>query len=84
MLGAACDMQIFLGGQKVGIMGTSEKLQLFLEPKDYVLGAYPGMCGGGLVETKVILHTNETKFYRVAHDASGSIILSRSTPTKLD
>jgi hypothetical protein len=73
---SACDTQIFINGQQLAVIGTGEKITIYLTAGNYMLGAIArGICGGGLVEAKVSVSENGSQTYRVSYGSSGEFSL---------
>ena len=71
-LGSACSTRIFLNGEAVADIRTSEKIVLYLPENAYVLSAWPkGICGGGMSEVTANVKTGEQLIFRVGYGSNG-------------
>jgi hypothetical protein len=76
LMGAACKVGVFVDGQEVASLGTSEKVVLHLTPGKHMLGARNGtICGKGLAEASVELAVGSQTIYRIAILDAGGILI---------
>ncbi len=84
MVGGACYSTIFINGQEVSKLKTSEKVILTLQPGEYSVGTVldgNGLCSfGGLRQERFFqLAANEEKVVRVFTDQSGNMDIRPTT-----
>lgn len=73
-MGAACKAAVYVSGEQVGSLGTSDKVTVYLPPGEYIIGARNGsLCGGAVSEASVVLTEKDHKNYRVAIGDAGAI-----------
>jgi len=73
-LGKACSAGVYVDGERVGSLGTSEKVTVYLPPGEHLIGARNGtICGGAVSETAVVLTAQGHKTYRIAISDGGDI-----------
>ncbi len=80
LMGAACSTRIYVDGEPIIDLDTSEKFEFYLPVGDHVLGARANgiFCGGGSSGVEVTIAENRTKIYRVSSGQSGDIIIQPS------
>lgn len=77
--GSGCSARLFVNAKPTADLRPSERVVLYLIPGDYILSAQPnGLCGGGLVETRVRVTPQETATLRMGYGSAGDFTF---TPT---
>ena len=77
--GSACSARLFVDAKPAADLRASERVVLHLSAGDHILSAQPnGMCGGGMVETRVRVSPHETATFRMGYGTAGDFTL---TPT---
>lgn len=80
MLGAAVPAKLSIDGCPVAKLWSSERLELFLVPGDYIFAVEPSpRLGGALVEKDVRITEGKSYSFRISLDGSGSFSLQPST-----
>lgn len=75
-LGSGCRSHVYIDGEKVASLGTSDMVTLYLPAGEHMVGAMnAGFCGGGVSEAEVNLAANATKTYRIEYGDGGRITL---------
>ena len=76
MMGAACKVAIYLDGEKVASLGTSDLVTLYIPAGEHIVGAKNGsVCGGAVSESAFTIAPNAAKTYRVAILDAGGIAI---------
>jgi hypothetical protein len=77
--GSACSTRIFVNGEPVADIRTSEKIVLYLPESEYVLSAWPNsICGGGMSEVTAYVKVDEQLSYRVGYGSNGDFFINRT------
>lgn len=75
-MGAACKAGVYIDGDHVGSLGTSDKVTLYLPPGEHIVGARNGgLCGGAVSETSLALTSGMQKTYRISIGDMGAITI---------
>jgi hypothetical protein len=76
---AACAVGVYLNGNLVADLRTSEMVLLHLPAGEHIAGTRSsGICFSGNSESQVIVRSGETRTYRISIDTGGT---SRISPT---
>jgi len=77
--GSACSTRIFVNGEPIADIQTSEKIVLYLPKNEYVLSAWPnGICGGGMSEVTANVKIGEQLTFRVGYGSNGDFFINRT------
>lgn len=77
--GSGCSARLFVDAKPAADMRASERVVFYLPVGDHILSAQPnGLCGGGMVETRVRVTPLETATFRMGYGTAGDFTL---TPT---
>ncbi len=72
----ACNFRLSLDGRPFADISTSEKVQIYTEPGEHIIGAEAnGICLAGNAETSTTVGHNQTKIYRVSVGSAGELKL---------
>jgi type IV pilus biogenesis protein CpaD/CtpE len=75
--GSGCSARLFVDAKPTADLRTSERVVLHLPNGDHILSAQPnGLCGGGVVETRVRVTSLETATFRMGYGTAGDFTLS--------
>lgn len=77
MMGSACSVQVFLNGQKYGVLKSGEAMTLHTTAGEHIITGKitSGICPNRLQEAGVTVAKNQTKYYRLTFDASGAFLI---------
>lgn len=77
VVGSACTIRLFVGGEPIADIEPAEKVVLHLSPRDHVVSAQPqgSMCSSSIVETSLTITTNGAKMLRIGFSASMDPVL---------
>jgi len=76
IMGAACDIRVYLDGVPAVDLATSEKALLYVPVGEHVLGAVAtGICAGGTAEASVVVTADRTRSFRVGSGQSGDLAI---------
>lgn len=77
--GSGCSARVFVNAKPAADLRPSERVVLHLPVGDHILSAQPnGICGGGMVETRVRVTPTETATFRMGYGTAGDFTF---TPT---
>ena len=77
--GSGCSARVFVDAKPAADLRPSEQVVLHLSTGDHILSAQPnGVCGGGMVETRVRVTPTETAIFRMGYGTAGDFTF---TPT---
>lgn len=77
--GSGCSARVFVNAKPAADLRPSERVILHLPAGDHILSAQPnGICGGGMVETRVRVTPTETATFRMGYGTAGDFTF---TPT---
>ena len=77
--GSACNDLLFVDGQKVAALSTSQKVTLYLSPGHHVLGTTAsGICAGGSASVEMTLRAGDMRDYRIGSHQSGDLFIQPS------
>lgn len=77
--GSGCSARLFVDAKPAADLRPSERVVLYLPAGDHILSAQPnGLCGGGMVETRVRVAGHETATFRMGYGTAGDFTF---TPT---
>lgn len=70
--GAACYARLHVDGRSVADISTSERIEMYLPAGEHILSMMlvGSLCGGGLVESAVVIDPAKPKRYRVGFGGS--------------
>lgn len=72
----ACSTRVFVNGAPVADIRPTEKVVVYLPAGEHMLAARAnGICGGGLVETRVGLRAGVPQAVRVGYGTSGDFFI---------
>jgi type IV pilus biogenesis protein CpaD/CtpE len=76
-MGGACSTRIYVDGQAVADIQTSEKVVVYLLEGDHIFSARPnGICAGGVSETKAVVKAGTPLNLRAAYGSNGEFFLN--------
>jgi hypothetical protein len=77
--GSGCSARLFVDAKPTADLRPSERVVLHLPDGDHILSAQPnGLCGGGMVETRVRVTSLETATFPMGYGTAGDFTF---TPT---
>jgi len=69
--GSACNTRVFANATPIAEIAPGEKVVFYLPVGEQMIGAIAtGICGGGLVEAKVLVNLTRTAVYRVSYGSN--------------
>jgi len=75
--GGTCAYRVFVDGKPIALIRNGERVDVYIEPGDHVLGVRTdGFCGGGTAETGAQLSNGQWKRYRISSGQDGTLQLS--------
>lgn len=77
IMGSACSVQVFLDGVKYGVLKSGETITIHTNAGEHIISARitSGICPNRLQEVAVNIDKNQSKYYRLTFDASGSFVV---------
>ena len=79
LMGAGCTVRLYVDAVPVADLEPSEKVELFIEVGEHVVGVTPkGICGGGTASTEVVVRADRQKVLRIGSGQSGDITIQPS------
>jgi hypothetical protein len=76
LMGSACTIRVFVDAVPVADLAPAEKVELFLDFREHIVGVTSnGICGGGVAEAAVIISPERQKILRISSGQSGDIYL---------
>lgn len=74
--GSACSSRVFVDGEPVAYIRSSEKIVLFLKEGEHILSAWAmTICGGGMAEVKAVVKAGEQSSYRIGYGSNGDFFI---------
>lgn len=74
--GSACNSRVFLNGQPIADLATSEKITFYLLDGEYIVSAWPkGICAGRMAEVRVIMSGGKGQTLRIGYGSNGDYYL---------
>lgn len=78
MVGAGCDIVLYVDGRKAAKIGTGQRASFYLPPGNPSIGAGlagSGLCGGAAIRTiSANVQSGKESLYRISGDMSGFFI----------
>lgn len=75
IIGGGCELRLFVNGKAFADMQIAEKIQIYLPPGKYLVGAKGKALCDVHTETEVLVTEGKTEVYRVALGGYGAISL---------
>lgn len=76
-MGSACAFRVFVDGRPVVELRSSERVDIYVDPGQHILGTYAtGICGGGTAEVEATVGAGQWKSYRIASGQEGTLQFS--------
>ena len=76
---SACSVAVFMDGEAMADLRTSEKVTLYVRPGKHLFGARAtGMCGGGAADASLISEAGKPDTLRVSVEQGGDIRIAPS------
>lgn len=75
LVGSGCELRLFVNGKAFADMQIAEKIQIYLPPGKYLVGAKGKALCDVHTETEVLITEGKTEVYRVALGGYGEISL---------
>lgn len=73
-MGSACAYKVFMDGRPVVLLRGGERVDLYVDPGQHVLGTFAdGICGGGAAEVEASVSAGQWKSYRIASGQDGTL-----------
>jgi hypothetical protein len=77
--GSACSTRIYVDGNPVADIRSSEKIVVYLSRTEHILGASPnGWCGGGTVEVRADLRSGSPANFRVGYGSNSDFFINQT------
>jgi hypothetical protein len=77
--GSACSSRIYVDGNPVADIRSSEKIVVYLTKTEHILGASPnGWCGGGTVEVRADLRSGAPANFRVGYGSNSDFFINQT------
>jgi len=85
LYGYACDFTVRINGSLLAVLRPAERIDLYLKPGSYILGASQGCGQSAVVEIEAQVQAGDIKTYRLAVDGQfGESGTFRFMPTESD
>ncbi len=79
LMGAGCAVRLYVDAIPAADLEASEKVELFIEVGEHVVGVTPrGICGGGTASTEVVVRADRQKVLRIGSGQSGDLTIQPS------
>ncbi len=78
-MGSACAIEVFMDGEAIADLRTSEKVTLYVRPGKHLFGARAtGICGGGSADASLVSEAGKPDTLRVSSEQGGDIRIAPS------
>jgi hypothetical protein len=79
VMGAACAVAVYMDGEAIADLRTSEKVTLYVRPGKHLFAARAtGLCGGGTADASLVSEAGKPDTLRVSVEQSGDIRIAPS------